>query len=398
VDYLEEPKIFTITEVTGIIKQIFDENFNNISITGEISNFKKHTSGHIYFTLKDEGAQISAVIWRSLANSIRMNMQDGMKVIVKGNISVYEPQGKYQIIITSVRLLSDKGELQEAFEKLKKKLDAEGLFDEEHKKPLPEYPKAIGIVTSATGAAIRDMVSVIGTRYPIVDLILCPVNVQGAGAAEEIARAISLFNEYKKVDILIVGRGGGSLEDLWPFNEEIVARSIYDSDIPVISAVGHQIDFTISDFVADVRAATPSNAGEIAVPDKEELESNLIDLRNELYTGIKRKISDYRNRVLGLINSYSFNKPRDILRKYQQKVDDLISRLETGAFHRVEMYKEKFSSLEKQLLSVNPNSVLKRGYAIIEKNDTVVASYAELYKDDEIKINFHDGIKEGRII
>jgi exodeoxyribonuclease VII large subunit len=398
VDYQEEPKIFTISEVTGIIKQVFEESFYNITLTGEISNYKKHTSGHMYFTLKDEGAQISAVIWRNLANSIRLNLKDGMKVIVKGNITVYEPQGKYQVIITSIRLLADKGELQEAFEKLKRKLEAEGLFDEEHKKLLPEYPKSIGLVTSPTGAAIKDMVSVISRRYPIVDLILCPVNVQGAGAAEEIAKAISLFNEYKKVDLLIIGRGGGSLEDLWPFNEEIVARSIYDSDIPIISAVGHQIDFTISDFVADIRAATPSNAGEIAVPDKDELESNIIDLRNALYTNVSRKITDYKNRVLGLINSYSFNKPRDLLSKYQQRVDELISRLETGSFHRIEMYKEKFSSLEKQLLSVNPKSVLNRGYAIIEKNENVITSSKLLYLDDEIKINFCDGIKEGRII
>jgi exodeoxyribonuclease VII large subunit len=398
VDYQEEPKIFTISEVTGIIKQVFEDNFYNITLTGEISNYKKHTSGHMYFTLKDEGAQISAVIWRNLANSIRLNLQDGMKVIVKGNITVYEPQGKYQVIITSIRLLADKGELQEAFEKLKRKLEAEGLFDEEHKKLLPEYPKSIGLVTSPTGAAIKDMISVISRRYPIVDLIICPVNVQGTGAAEEIAKAISLFNEYKKVDLLIIGRGGGSLEDLWPFNEEIVARSIYDSDIPIISAVGHQIDFTISDFVADVRAATPSNAGEIAVPDKDELESNIIDLRNALYTNVNRKITDYKNRVLGLLNSYSFNKPRDLLSKYQQRVDELISRLETGSFHRIEMYKEKFSSLEKQLLSVNPKSVLNRGYAIIEKNENVITSSKLLYIDDEIKINFCDGIKEGRII
>jgi exodeoxyribonuclease VII large subunit len=394
--YNEEVKIFSISEVTGIIKSLFDQNFQNITIKGEISNYKKHTSGHIYFTLKDESAQISAVIWRGNPAGLKIPLQDGMNVIAKGSITVYEPQGKYQIIINNIQPVGV-GELQLAFERLKKKLQAEGLFDEEHKKPLPEYPEAIGIVTSSTGAAIRDLVSVISRRYPKVNLLIYPVNVQGSGSAEEIAEAIKIFNEYKKVDALIVGRGGGSLEDLWAFNEEVVARAIYDSEIPVISAVGHQIDFTISDFVADVRAATPSAAGELAVPDGKELSGMILELQNSLYTSIKDNIDSYRERVKNLIRSYSFNKPIDILRRYQQKLDDIVLRIETSTTHRINIYKEKNDSFNKRLLALNPRSILNRGYVMVKLKDEIIASAKSLQINDDVGLEFRDGIRSAKI-
>jgi exodeoxyribonuclease VII large subunit len=392
----EEIRVFSISEVTGLIKNLIEENLSNITIQGEISNFKKHTSGHIYFTLKDERAQLSAVIWRGYASGLRMDLRDGVKVVAKGSITVYEPQGKYQIIISSIRLLGV-GELQIAFEKLKKKLEAEGFFDEDRKKPLPEFPKTIGIVTSSTGAVIKDLFSVISRRYPVVDLILYPVNVQGVGAAEEIANGIKVFNDYKKVDVLIIGRGGGSLEDLWAFNEEIVARAIYNSDIPIISAVGHQTDFTISDFVADVRAATPSAAAEVVVPDKTDLIENIEEMRSSLYSDTKRKITELRNRILSIVNSYALNKPIDLLRRYQQKIDDLIQRLESAVMHKNKFYYERVSALQKHLSSLNPKSILNRGYVIVQKDKEIVTSSKKLKLEDEVALNFFDGLIKAKI-
>ncbi|MEK7671074.1 MAG: exodeoxyribonuclease VII large subunit, partial [Bacteroidota bacterium] len=246
-DNVEKPerKVLTVTELTKRIKQTLETGFSSVTIEGEISNFKFHSSGHMYFALKDSGATISAVIWRSRVPFLSFTPEDGMKVVATGRITVYEVRGNYQIDITSMRPLGV-GELQVAFEKLKRKLAAESLFDEEHKKPLPEFPERIGIVTSETGAALQDMLHILRRRFPAVEVILYPVRVQGAGAGNEIAQAIADFNRFGEVDVLIVGRGGGSLEDLWAFNEEVVARAIYKSKIPIISAVGHEIDFTIA--------------------------------------------------------------------------------------------------------------------------------------------------------
>jgi len=262
-----EEKIYTVSELTREIKQVLETGFPCLWVEGEISNFKRHSSGHLYFTLKDENSQIRCAMWRYRANDLIFRPEDGMKVLVQGNLQVYEPGGYYQIIVQQVQP-AGVGELQLAFEQLKKKLYAEGLFDEAHKKPIPIFPERIGVITSPTGAAIRDIISVITRRFPIAQIILAPVRVQGPGAKEEIVQAIQDFNEFGEVDVLIVGRGGGSLEDLWAFNEEVVARAIFTSKIPIISAVGHEIDFSISDFVADRRAPTPSAAAEMAVPDR----------------------------------------------------------------------------------------------------------------------------------
>ncbi|HDZ10569.1 MAG TPA: exodeoxyribonuclease VII large subunit, partial [Bacteroidetes bacterium] len=265
-----EKKIYTISEITRKIKRLLENAIPSIWLEGEISNFKRHSSGHIYFVLKDENSQISCVMWRGRNNGLYFTPQDGMKIQARGNVTVYEKRGNYQFEVLQMQP-AGLGELQMALEQLKQSLKAEGLFDEQHKKKIPQYPEKIGIVTSPTGAAIRDLVSVVQRRFPSVQLILNPVRVQGAEAAGEIARAIDEFNAYGDVDVLIVGRGGGSLEDLWAFNEEVVARAIFRSKIPVISAVGHEIDFGISDFVADLRAPTPSAAAELVVRNREEL-------------------------------------------------------------------------------------------------------------------------------
>lgn len=392
----QEEKVFTISELTGSIKRLLESKFPMITVEGEISNLKRQTSGHIYFTLKDEGAQLNAIIWRSTAANLKTELSDGTKVIVKGSIAVYEPSGRYQIIITSIRPVGI-GELQIAFEKLKNKLSAEGLFDESHKKALPKYPKNIGVVTSVTGAAIRDIVSIISRRYPVAELIIYPTAVQGPGAGNEIANGIKNFNEYNKVDIIIVGRGGGSLEDLWAFNEEVVARAIYDSEIPIISAVGHHVDYTISDFVADLRAPTPSVAGELAVPDRGEIIEDMKNQINYLYSSIEQMIYENKKHITGLMKSYAFNKPVEALRRYQQKIDEYINIIETKINHKIELHKRNLESLLKRITTVNPKSIMKRGYCLIEKEDKIISKPEDLAFDDSINILFYESSKKAKI-
>jgi len=392
----KEEKIYTISEITVQIKKLLESNFSQITIQGEISNFKKQSSGHIYFTLKDENAQINAIIWRSTAQNLKINLIDGMKVIARGYINVYEPSGRYQIIINLIQEIG-LGELQIAFEKLKQKLLKEGLFDESHKKEIPRFPKSIGIVTSLSGAAIRDIISVISRRYPIVELIVYPVAVQGSEAPSEIVEGINAFNEYKKVDLIIIGRGGGSLEDLWAFNDEAVARAIYNSKIPIISAVGHHIDFTISDFVSDLRAPTPSVAGEFAVPDKREIIENIISYINSLYYYIDQRIQQHRKHILSIVKSYALNKPIDMLRRYQQKIDENLNIIETNIKHKIDLNFKLVDSYKKRLLSVNPNSILQRGYCIVEKKEKIISKGTELEIDDSIKIVFQDSKREAII-
>ena len=392
----KEEKIYTISEITVQIKKLLESNFSQITIQGEISNFKKQSSGHIYFTLKDENAQINAIIWRSTAQNLKINLIDGMKVIARGYINVYEPSGRYQIIINLIQEIG-LGELQIAFEKLKQKLLKEGLFDESHKKEIPRFPKSIGIVTSLSGAAIRDIISVISRRYPIVELIVYPVAVQGSEAPSEIVEGINAFNEYKKVDLIIIGRGGGSLEDLWAFNDEAVARAIYNSKIPIISAVGHHIDFTISDFVSDLRAPTPSVAGEFAVPDKREIIENIISYINSLYYYIDQRIQQHRKHILSIVKSYALNKPIDMLRRYQQKIDENLNIIETNIKHKIDLNFKLVDSYKKRLLSVNPNSILQRGYCIVEKKEKIISKATELEINDSINIVFQDSKREAII-
>ena len=365
-----DPQVLTVAELTRRIKSVLETDFTDVSVKGEISNFKHHPSGHFYFTLKDESAQLQAVMWRSRNYTLYFTPQDGMKVVARGNIAVYEPRGQYQIDVLQLQPLGI-GELQLAFEKLKQKLVEEGLFDPAHKKPIPTFPENIGIVTSPTGAAIQDIINIISRRFPAVELILSPVRVQGPGAAEEIAQAIKDFNTYGNVDVLIVGRGGGSLEDLWAFNEEIVARAIYASRIPIISAVGHEIDFTIADFVADLRAPTPSAAAELVVRNREEL---VEFVRNFYYTAkevLENRLSSEKEKIRTLLGSYSFNMPLDLVRQFSQRVDELDRTLGRVAGHRFALLQEQLLSLKQRIHSLNPVAVLKRGYAIIQRGSEI---------------------------
>ena len=380
----------TVSQLTSLIKQFLEGTFPRIWVEGEISNSRLHSSGHFYFTLKDEGAQISGVMWKSRVAGLSFKPEDGMKVQVKGSITVYPPRGNYQIDASSLQPLGV-GELQMAFERLRQKLKAEGLFDTNRKRPLPPFPTRIGLVTSPTGAALHDIRSVLMRRFPMVEVVLAPVRVQGAGAAEEIARAIGELNEYGKLDLLIVGRGGGSLEDLWAFNEEVVARAIFASRIPVVSAVGHEIDFSIADFVADLRAPTPSAAAEIVVPDRVEL---LESLRNLWYTAdrsVRDMVSDAQVRIESLLSSYSFNRPRDILRQYTQRVDELERSLLITARHMFDRVQQRHLSLVQRLESLSPRSVLARGYAIVHRDGSVISRSAELSAGDTTTVEFHDG-------
>ncbi len=388
--------ILSVGELTRRIKGVIETNFSNLTISGEISNFKRHSSGHLYFTLKDETAQISAVMWRGRAAYLNFTPQDGMKVIARGNVTLYEPRGQYQIDVGQLTPMGV-GELQLAFERLKQKLAEEGLFDLEHKKPLPQYPERIGIITSPTGAAIQDILNILSRRYPLAEVILVPVKVQGAGAAEEIAEAIEAVNSFGGIDVLITGRGGGSLEDLWAFNEEIVARAIYSSRIPVVSAVGHEIDFTIADFVADLRAPTPSAAAELVVPNVTDIIENLRNYYYTLHESLRDRIRSQRDTITAILKSYAFNRPFDLLRQYAQRSDELGSRLERNLAHRVELAEQRIDSLRRRLASVDPQQVLHRGYAMVYRDGNIVGSAAVLSSADEIQIQFHDGRRNAEV-
>ncbi|RKY80588.1 exodeoxyribonuclease VII large subunit [candidate division KSB1 bacterium] len=393
-----QQRIYSITELTRQIKFLLESHFPNVWVKGEISNFKLHSSGHMYFSLKDENAQLPCVMWRGRNNLLFFMPKDGMKVVAQGNVTVYEKRGYYQFEVLELQPAGI-GELQLAFEQLKQRLKAEGLFEAEHKKPIPAYPERIGIVTSATGAAIRDLVTVVGRRFPSVQLILNPVRVQGDGAAEDIARAIDEFNEYGQVDVLIVGRGGGSLEDLWPFNEEVVARAIFRSKIPIISAVGHEVDFSISDFVADLRAPTPSAAAELVVRNRDELLSTLQAMVQKMYRLLKEKIRYYRDKVNYLESSYALRRPADVIKEYNQRLDELTRTMETALTHQIERERARIAALTKHLENLNPLSIMKRGYSICyrEQDGHIIIDAVQLQKEDKIRVQFAKGQIRGTV-
>ena len=386
----EDPQALTVSELTRLIRQSLEASFPRIWVQGEISNLKFHSSGHVYFSLKDEGAQLSAVLWRGRAASLAMTPQDGMKVKALGSITVYPPRGSYQLDVVQMVPLGV-GELQLAFERLKQKLAAEGLFDPDRKKPLPPMPERIGIVTSQTGAAIRDILSVLARRFPLSEVVLYPARVQGAGAAEEIADGIRVMDEVGKVDVMIVGRGGGSIEDLWAFNEEVVARAIAAAATPIVSAVGHEIDFTIADFVADLRAPTPSAAAELVVPDRRDI---LETLRNSYYTitdVVEDLLREGGQRVKGLVTSYALNRPRDLLREQMQRADELERQLATSLAHAVQLAARHHRSLDERLESLAPRNVLRRGYVVVRREGEVMMSSKRLRPGDRASLQFHDG-------
>ena len=388
----------TVTQLNKYLKDRFDEdeNLGAILVKGEISNFKNHYTGHLYFTLKDENSLIKCIMFKSYAERLAFKPKDGMKVMVFGSVSVFERDGVYQIYVKSM-MEDGMGDLHEQFEQLKAKLEAEGLFDESHKKPIPLYPKVVGVLTSQTGAVIRDIINVSTRRNPNVYIRSLPVPVQGPGAAEKIAEKIKVMNEKKLADVLIIGRGGGSLEDLWPFNEEIVARAIYDSELPIISAVGHETDFTIADFVADLRAPTPSAAAELAVPDVYELKQKINNYQNRYRLALKKKNELMRLRYEKCMKSRVFTDPLRRIRDMDVTVDSYIQRLENKMKIIHKESQSSYIKLVSKLDTLSPLKTLTRGYSLTEKDNKIVKSAKELEKDDKVKLKFSDGEKDAII-
>ncbi|MBI3815712.1 MAG: exodeoxyribonuclease VII large subunit [Nitrospinae bacterium] len=358
---LQEREVYTVSELTRAIKFVLEEDFSDIWVEGEISNFKVPNSGHAYFTLKDKESQMKIVLFRLNKRLLKFEPEDGLHVIVRGRISVYEPRGEYQLIADYMEPKGI-GALQLAFEQLKEKLFKEGLFDEAHKKPIPQFPQKIAIVTSPTGAAIRDMLRIIDRRFATVNIIIYPVRVQGEGASLEIAQAIRELNTLPGIDVMIIGRGGGSIEDLWSFNEEIVARAIYDSKVPVISAVGHEIDYTISDFAADLRAPTPSAAAELVVKDKREVAQNIIGMEKRLINAVQNMIDILKSDLIGLQERRVLRSPLDRIYELQQRGDDLNLRLKRSPMMIYKKFSEKTFHLTKSLFILNPRLKLEAQY------------------------------------
>ena len=383
-------QVLSVSEITGLIKQTLEENFSEVSVIGEISNFKAHVSGHWYFTLKDSNAQVSCTMWRGVNNYVFFTPQDGMKVIIRGRVTVYPLRGSYQIDVRSMKP-AGVGELQAAFEKLKQKLSAEGLFDQQFKKQIPKFPKKIGIVTAIDGAAFQDMKSIAARRFPLVEIVIAASKVQGEGSAEDIAANIRLLNQQKDIDLIIVGRGGGSLEDLWAFNEEIVARAIFDSRIPVISAVGHEIDFTISDYVADLRAATPSAAMELATPDKDELFAFIDEFSYYFPEKMLEIILNYREEISKLVSSYGFRLPQDLISNNSQQLDNIVYRFQNNYENKLSTVKNRLALLESKVQSHNIDNVLKKGFAIVRQDEKYVTRKKNLVSEKSFEIKFFDG-------
>lgn len=383
-------EILSVSEITGLVKQTLENEFDEVSVIGEISNFKAHVSGHWYFTLKDSNAQINCTMWRGLNSYVFFTPQDGMKIIANGKITVYPPRGSYQLDVRSMKP-AGVGELQAAFEKLKQKLFEEGLFDEEHKKPIPRFPKRIGVVTAIDGAAFQDMKSIASRRYPLAELVIASCRVQGEGAAEEIVKSIKLLNQQNDIDVIVVGRGGGSLEDLWAFNEEIVARAIFASKIPVISAVGHEVDFTISDFVADLRAATPSAAIELATPNKDDLFGYISEFAYYNSQKMFEILRSCRDEVTSHITSYGFRMPQDFIRNKTQYLDSVLYKFSNLADNKIASGKARIDLLESKIKAMSVDGVLKRGFSYIKQNESVVTRKKNFTEEKSFLIKFYDG-------
>lgn len=410
----EDEHPLTVSELSAFIKQTLETQLRDIYVVGEISGYRRaQPSGHSYFTIKDDKSQISCNLWSFRHSYVRFPLQDGKKVLIRGRITVYEPRGTYAIEVNSITEIGI-GELQAAFEKLKEKLRKEGLFDEENKKGIPEFPENVAIITSETGAVIEDFIKVSKKRFPHYNLYLFPSLVQGKGSVESVCRAIRRANEYKvRFDVIVVARGGGSIEDLWTFNEEAVARAVFESEIPVVSAIGHEVDYTICDFVADLRAPTPSAAAEMILPDRRELIENLNSSEEELESAVADRIEYFKEQLDRIQNNYSFNRPKDILNEMKMKIDDISDDLLKIMTGKLEYYvndlKEKHSNLvsmsesriafirndlnykEKFLKSLSPDNTLKRGFSYVKKEGGIVSKKAGLKKNDRINIKFYDG-------
>lgn len=381
----------TISEINKYIKNLLDSDsfLDKVYIKGEISNLKFHTRGHLYFSLKDENSKINAVMFGFNKSRLLFTPTDGMNVLIKGKISLYEAAGSYQIYVEEM-LEDGVGNLYILFEQLKQKLNEEGLFNPEHKKKIPKLPSKIGVITASTGAAVRDIISTINRRFPMTEIILFPSLVQGDAAKDNIVRMIKKANEFE-LDIIILGRGGGSLEDLWAFNEEIVARAIFDSNIPIISAVGHEIDFTISDFVADLRAPTPTGAAELAVPEKNEIFRYLVNAESRAYQAILKKITNYEEKLDRYKNNYILNNPMSIYQIKEEKLDRLFEKLNNIISNIMQFSDNRLENIKLKLSLINPVNILSKGYSIIHKNDKIIKSKKNIKTEDELKITISDG-------
>lgn len=414
-------KYITVTQLTRYIKYKIDNDVNlgEVFLKGEISNFKEHSRGHFYFTLKDEGSRINAIMFASSTKKIKFSPQDGMKVLVTGKISVFESTGQYQIYVNDM-LEDGIGNLYIAYEQLKKKLESEGLFLDEHKKKIPKIPKRIGVITAPTGAAIKDIISTIKRRWPLTEIYLFPSLVQGELAKDDIVRQIKRAEEYD-LDTLIVGRGGGSIEDLWAFNEEIVARAIYDCRIPVISAVGHEIDFTIADFVADLRAPTPTGAAEMAVPELSDMINLLNQIKIRLNNSISNQIKRDRRKLVELTSRNIFKNPMSIYQTKEMVFSNTLERLKYSLNNLVNVKERKFISVKSSYILCNPYKLLdkksnrylqliskletlsplltlKRGYTMTKVGNRVINSSKKIKKDDIINVEFSDGSVDAKVI
>lgn len=410
----------TVTDINNYIKNIVDGDFflSNVTLKGEISNLKFHTRGHLYFSLKDENSKINAVMFNYKNLGLNFIPKDGMNVIVKGKVSVFTTGGSYQITVSNMKE-DGIGNLYILFEELKRRLEREGLFSPEHKKKLPRIPKKVGVITAATGAAVKDIISTINRRFPLTEIILFPTLVQGVGAKENIVKMINEANE-SDVDVIILGRGGGSIEDLWAFNEEIVARAIYNSNKPIVSAVGHEIDFTISDFVSDMRAPTPTGAAELVVPSKVEIQSYLNDYKGRIISVINKKIKSYTDTFSKLKSTYILKKPISMYEIDEQKLDNMLEKLGSIMTYKLEREKSKLNNLSKmispnilnrldkekiklenietKLKLLNPENILKKGYSLTLVEGKIVKSINSVKKGSIIDTKFSDGIIKSEVL
>ncbi len=383
---------FSISEITKRIKSLLENEVGTVWVTGEVSNFRQQGSGHCYFTLKDEGAQLKCVMWRSTAQRTSVLPADGMQVNARGEVTVYEPYGQHQLVVSSVQP-SGIGALQQAYEALKAKLSEEGLFAAERKRPLPRWPKTVGVATSGTGAAVRDVIDVISRRMPTTNIIVRPTVVQGASAAPDIVSAIREFNEHGGSEVLIVGRGGGSLEDLWAFNEEPVVRAVVESRIPVISAVGHEIDYTLSDFAADMRAATPSAAAEIVVPDRGEIQQHVISAHRELFGRLRERVGRAEERLASAWSPEIVRRITDRIDRSSQDIDRLAEHMGRNAERVVSGRVGRMRNLAGRLNALSPLRVLSRGFAVAEREDgELIVDASDVNPKDRFRVRLNRGI------
>ena len=388
------PEPISVSDLNSYIKDKIgnDEFLNNVYIRGEISNFKHHYTGHMYFTLKDNNSLIKCIMFKTYTNNLTFIPKDGMKVLILGTVSVFERDGVYQIYCKGMEE-DGVGDLHAKYEELKRKLEAEGLFDKKYKKPIPFMPKVIGVLTSQTGAVIRDIINVSTRRNPNVYIKLLPVPVQGEGAGEKIAKAIKLMNSEKLADVIILARGGGSLEDLWPFNEEVVARAIFESERPVISSVGHETDFTIADFVADLRAPTPSAAAELAVANTADIKEGLKKYNNRLCIALNKKLELMKLQYEKIMTSKAFREPYQKIEDAKLKLQNDVKLIYDKVFDKYTKSNNSFTNIISKLDSLSPLKTLSRGYSLVQKNGKIVKSKNELIKGDIINIRLEDGEK-----